>query len=173
MLMTIPNTAQADHLKKSLRRVRAIYGSIPAQMEFLGNIDAEYLDDFVTNIIRTARHPNIHFDLFGFLRLHIAFHEDYAFCKQYNTEMLLAQDYTQEQLDAAIDNIATVPFDGRHQALAAHAIRAILEPHTITQSDLDRLYEMAWSQKDVFDAISHTGDLFKNGRILEAYTAKG
>jgi hypothetical protein len=45
-------------------------------------------------------------------------------------------------------------------------------PHTVTRVDLDRLYAMAWSQKDLFDAISHAGDLLKNGRILTAYTDK-
>jgi len=172
MFMVTPNTTQAERLKKIFRRVRAIYGTIPTQMEFLGNIDAEYLEAFIANVLRLARHPNIDFDLFGFLRLHVAFREDYAFCKHYNTGFLLARDFTQAQLDAAIKDIAAVPFDTRHKALAQHAMRAIFEPGTVTQSDLDTLYAMGWSQKDVFDAVSHTGDLFKNGRILTAYTDK-
>ena len=172
MFMVTPNTAQADRLKKIFRRVKAIYGTIPAQMEFLGNIDAQYLEAFIANVVRIARHPNIEPDLFGFLRLHTAWREDYAFCKQFNSDLLLTRGYTQEQLDAAIADIATVPFDSRHQALAVHAIRSIFEPQTITQESLDTLMAMGWTQKDIFDALSHTGDLLKNGRILTAYTSK-
>ena len=173
MFMVTPNTTQAERLKKIFRRVRAIYGTIPTQMEFLGNIDAEYLEAFIANVIRTARHPHINPDLFGFLRLHLAFREGYAFCQQFNTDFLLSRGYTQEQLNAVINDIAAVPFDARHQALADHALHAILQPDTITQSDLDTLYALDWSQKDIFDALSHTGDLLKNGRILTAYTDKG
>ena len=172
MFMVTPNTAQADRLKKIFRRVKAIYGTIPAQMEFLGNIDAEYLEAFIANAVRIARHPNIKPDLFGFLRLHAAYREDYALCKRYNTDFLLAKDYTQDQLDAAIADIATVPFDARHQALAVHAVRSIFEPDTVTQEALDALAAMDWTQKDIFDAVSHTGDLLKNGRILTAYASK-
>ena len=172
MFMVTPNTAQADRLHKIFRRVKAIYGTIPAQMEFLGNIEAEYLEAFIANVVRIARHPNIDPDLFGFLRLHTAWREDYAFCKRFNTDLLLTRGYTREQLDAAITDIAAVPFDARHQALAAHAVRSIFNPETITQEALDTLIEMGWTQKDIFDAVSHTGDLLKNGRVLTAYTRK-
>jgi hypothetical protein len=172
MFMTSPNAAQAEQLSKTLRRVRAIYGDIPAQMQFLGDIDAEYLDAFLVNVLRTARHPHIDPDLFGFLRLHLAYREGYAYCQRFNTALLLSRDYTQSQLDAAVDDIGAVPFDARHQTLASAAIHAILEPHTFTQPHLDQLHAMDWSQKDIFDAIAHTGDLLKNGRILEAYTDK-
>jgi len=172
MFMVTPNTAQAERLHKIFRRIKAIYGTIPVQMEFLGAIDADYLEDFITNVVRITRHPHIHPDLFAFLRLHTAYRENYAFCKQYNTDFLLAKGYTQDQLDAAITDIATVPFDARHQALARHAIRSIFEPETITQTTLDALTEMDWTQKDIFDVVSHTGDLLKNGRILTAYTYK-
>jgi len=59
MFMVTPNTAQSERLVKLFRRVKAIYGTVPSQMEFLGNIDADYLEDFIANVIRIARHPHI------------------------------------------------------------------------------------------------------------------
>jgi len=173
MFMVTPNTAQSERLGKLFRRVKAIYGTVPSQMEFLGNFDADYLEDFIANVIRIARHPHIEPDLFGFLRLHIAYRESYEFCKRFNTDLLLSRDYTPAQLDAAITDIGSAPFDTRHRALAVHAVESILSPHTITQERIDTLLAMGWSQKDIFDAVSHAGDLLKNGRILAAYTNKG
>jgi hypothetical protein len=40
------------------------------------------------------------------------------------------------------------------------------------QSDFDALYEMGWTQRDVFDAIEHAATLLRNGRILTAYSSK-
>ena len=107
------------------------------------------------------------------MRLHIAFREYYAYCKAFNTKFLLSREYTQQQLDAVIDNISAVPFDERHQALAQHALKVIYESKHCTQSGLDTLYEMGWTQKDVFDGVEHALTLFRNGRILTAYSKKG
>jgi hypothetical protein len=40
------------------------------------------------------------------------------------------------------------------------------------KKDFELLYGMGWSQKDVFDAIDRAGTIFRNGRILTAYSTK-
>ncbi len=163
------NEAQKERLEKILKRVKILYGEVPPQMELLGNIEVEYLEDFLKMVMRIVKHPNINPDFFGFIRLHIAFREDYAYCKMYNTKFLLAKEYTQEQLDSTIAEVTTLPLDDKHQALALHAVRAIYESREVTRADFEKLYKMGWSQKDVFDAIDHAGTLLRNGRILSTY----
>ncbi|WP_255494575.1 hypothetical protein [Sulfurovum sp. bin170] len=170
--MTQENKAQKERLDKIFRRVKILYGDVPPQMKFLGSIEADYLEDFLKTVMRVVKHPNINPDLFGFIRLNIAFREDYAYCKMWNTKFLLAKEYTQEQLDRAIADIADVPFDDKHKALAIHAIKAIYESKKVTQNNFEQLYKMGWSQKDVFDVIEHAGMILRNGRILTAYMVK-
>ena len=148
------------------------FGSLPQSMEFMGNIEADYLEDFLRTAQRMRKHKNINPALFAFLRVHVAFKEDYKFCKIFNTQLLLAQGYAQEQLDAVVKSVTSVPFDDKHQALAKHALQAIYTGENITQNDFDSLYKMGWTQRDVFDAIEHTGTIFRNGRILRAYSKK-
>jgi len=173
MFMVQKNEAQKERLTKILKKVKLVYGAVPPQMEFLGNIDVDYLEDFLKAAIRIVKHPHINPDLFGFIRLHVAFKEEYPYCKIFNTKMLLAKGYMQAQLDAVIADISTVPFDDKHQVLALHAIKAIYESKAFTQSDFDALYAKGWTQKDVFDAIEHAGTIFRNGRILTTYAFKG
>ncbi len=163
------NKAQKERLAKILKRVKILYGEVPPQMEFLGNIDVEYLEDFLKMVMRIVKHPNIEPDFFGFLRLHIAFREDYAYCKMYKRKFFLAKEYTQKQLDSTIAEVTALPLDEKHQALALHAVRAIYESREVTRADFEKLYAMGWSQKDVFDAIDHAGTLLRNGRILNTY----
>ena len=171
--MVQKNEAQKERLEKILKKVKLVYGAVPPQIEFLGSIEADYLEEFLTSVLRIVKHPHINPDLFGFIRLHVAFKEEYPYCKMYNTKYLLAKGYTQEQLDKAIANIEAVPFDARHQVLASKAIKAIYESKSFTQEDFDSLYSLGWTQKDVFDAIEHAGTIFRNGRILTAYAIKG
>jgi len=172
MFMFKENYSQKEKLQKVLKRVKIVYGKVPPQMEFLGNIEIEYLEDFLKMVLRMVKHPNINPDLFGFIRLHIAFKEDYNYCKIYNTQFLLAKEYKQDILDDVIQNIEAVPFNSNHQALAKFAIKAIYSSKNCTKEDFDMLYKMGWSQKDVFDAVEHAGTIFRNGRILTAYSIK-
>ena len=172
MFMFQENIAQKEKLERVLKRVKIVYGKVPPQMELLGNIEVEYLEDFLKMVLRIVKHPHINPDLFGFIRLHIAFKEDYAYCKIYNTQFLLAKGYEQSSLDDAIGNIESVPFDSKHQALATFAIKAIYESKACKKEDFEMLYDMEWSQKDLFDAIDHAGTIFRNGRILTAYSVK-
>jgi len=172
MFMYQKNEAQAQRLEQLYKKIKLFYGAVPPQMEFLGNIEAEYLEDFIKAMLRIAKHTHIDPNWFGFVRLHIAFREDYAYCKAFNTKFLLSREYTQQHLDAVIKDIANLPFDKKHKALAQHAHKVIYESKACTQSDLDALYEMGWSQKDVFDGVEHALTLFRNGRLLTAYSKK-
>jgi len=172
MFMVKENIEQKERLEQIYRKVKAIYGAVPPQINFLGNIEADYLEDFLKMVLRVTKHPNIHPELFGFMRLHIAFREEYAYCKKYNTQFLLTKGYTQEQLDAVVTDIMAVPFDEKYQALASHAVRVVYESHQIGSEDFEALYALGWSQKDVFDTIDHATTLLKNGRILTAYSRK-
>ena len=87
MFMYQKNEAQKEKLEKLFKKVEAIYGTVVPQMEFLGNIEVEYLEDFLKEAMRLVRHPNIDFDLFAFIRLYIAFKEEYPYCKAFNREV--------------------------------------------------------------------------------------
>jgi len=172
MFMYQKNEAQKEKLEKLFKKVEALYGSVVPQMEFLGNIEVEYLEDFLKEAMRLVKHPNIDFDLFAFIRLHIAFKEDYTYCKAFNTKLLLGRGFIQSQLDDAVAKIGTVPFDEKHRALATFAIKSMYESRLCNALDFEELYKMGWNQKDVFDAVSHAGMILKNGRILTTYSKK-
>lgn len=165
------NIEQKDKLRRLFKKVKVLYGEIPPQIEFLGNVDAGYLEDFLKMVLRVSNHPNITPDLFTFLRLHIAFKENYIYCKAFNTEMLLAK-YSQEIIDNAVDNIESIPLNKAHKELGIMALKAIYNSLLVTRKDFDNLFTLGWSQKDIFDAIEHAGTLLRNGRILNAYMEK-
>ena len=172
MFMVKENIAQKERLAKIYKKVELLYGNIPPQIQFLGNIEADYLEEFLTQVLRFVKHPHINSDLFGFIRLFVAFKEDYPYCKMFNTHFLQVKGYTQEQLDSAVADIMNVPFDMKHQALAAFALKAIYKSQMCSKEDFEKLYVMGWSQKDVFDLVEHAGTIFRNGRILTAYMEK-
>ena len=172
MFIVQENRLQKERLAKIYRRVKALYGTVPPQMKFLGNIEADYLEEFLITAARTLRHPNIKSDIFAFIRLHIAFKEGYDYCKSFNTTLLLSKGYKQELLDLVVENIENIPFEQHEKVLVKFALKAIYESRDCQAEDFQRLEELGWSQKDIFDAIEHAGTIFRNGRLLTAYTIK-
>ena len=172
MFYAHPNTSQSQRLEKLYKKVRALYGTVPPQMEFLGNIEADYLEAFITATRRIAAHPHIDRDFFTFIRLYVAYREHYPYCMQFNRQMLRTLGYEEELLNLVISDISAIPLDEKHQRLAHLAIRAIYESSDITPDDFEAIYALGWSQKDTFDAIEHAGTILKNGRILTAYMQK-
>ncbi len=172
MFMVQENAVQKERLDKIYKKIELVYGTVPPQMKVLGSIEADYVEDFLKGIVRVLKHPHIAPDLFAFLRLYVAYRESYPYCKMFNSRLLLSKGYRQEILDSVVADITLVPFDERHQRLAEIAIKAIYESEALVQEDLEALYGIGWSQKDVFDAIAHTGEILKNGRILKAYAIK-
>ncbi len=166
------NTLQQERLEKLFRKIKVIYGALPPQMVWLGNIEADYLEDFLKSVLRMVHHPHINPDFFGFIRLHVAYKEDYKYCKMFNTKLLLSKGFLQEQLNLAIKNISDIPFEQNYQLLAQFALKSIYQSTHVHCHDFDILYKQGWNQKDVFDAIEHTGTIFRNGRILTAYSKK-
>jgi len=172
MFMVQENTLQKERLEKIYKKVKALYGVVPPQMKFLGDIEAEYLEEFLKMAARILRHPNIEPDIFALIRLHIAFKEGYAYCKHFNTTLLLSKGYKQEVLNSVVENIENIPFEQQEKALVKFALKAIYESSSCQEEDFKKLEEMGWSQKDIFDAIEHAGSIFRNGRLLTAYSTK-
>jgi len=158
---------QISLLFSPLWAIRVFRGAL----KFLGNIDVAYLEDFLKSVVRISKHPNIDRDFFAFLRINIAFKENYIYCKEFNYKMLLTK-YPQEAIDKTVDNIENIPLDNRHKQLGKMALKVIYNSLSVTSKDFEGLYKLGWSQKDVFDAIEHAGTLFRNGRILNAYMDK-
>ena len=166
------NSEQKELLGRLFKKVKIIYGNIPPHMELLGNIEADYLEDFLKMILKISRHESINPDMFTFVRLHVAYKEEYDYCMAFNTKMLLSKEYTQDQINDAISDIATIPLDDKHKQLAKYAIKAMYDSKAFTADDFETLYALGWSQRDIFDAIEHAGTLLRNGRILNTYSTK-
>ena len=172
MFMIKENIAQKEEIEKLYKRVEMVYGKVPEQIKLLANIDISYAKDFLKMIISVIKHPTIDADIFAFVRLHLASKHCSLFCIDYNREFLLAKGYASEILDLVITDIENIPSSPEQKALAVFTIKGFDTPTQCRQADFDTLYEMGWSQKDLFDILSHTGTFLSNSQLLNIYMKK-
>ena len=154
-------------------KLKKNFGEVPPHFKLLGMIDPDILRDTLSYLNKIMNHPTISADLFAFIRLYVANREGYEYCINFNTNLLKKRDYQEIDILRAKENFSLIPFDKNEKILASKAIKAIYNPHDFNKEDLNELYELGWSNKDIFDAIDHAGFLLKNGRIISCYMDRG
>jgi hypothetical protein len=170
-MFIIPSDPHPDTLPV-LASFKNTFGTVPPHFELLATLNPERFEMFVREIAYLAGHESIEPDFFAFLRLHIAAREGFAYCQKFNNRLLRARGYTQEQVQSIRENLSNMPLDARHKLLAAKAIKAVYAPGHFSAEDLEELEKAGWSRDDCYDAVDHAAFLFKNARIIKAYSRR-
>lgn len=168
--MFILETHPQSDTQKTLENIKSKFGSVPPHFELLATLNPKRFELFILEIMYLSSHQNIKPDFFAFLRLHIARKEQFEYCLAFNTKLLLSKGYNEKTLKSVKDDIINIPFDDRHRFLADTAIRAIYSPNNFDHKDIQLLQERGWSHADIYDAIDHAAFLFKNAKIIKAYS---
>lgn len=152
-----------------LKAIKRKMGDVLPHFALLGTIDPQLLSDLLQYVNKVDSHPTIQPDLFPFIRLHIAQRENYPYCIELNSKILKSRGYSAECLERVKRDMSDVPLDQKNALLGTKAIKAIYQPGAFSKNDLQELYQLHWTDKEIFDAIDHAGFLLKNGRIITAY----
>ncbi len=146
------------------------FGSVPPHFELMATLNPKRFEIFVEEIIYLAKHPHINPDFFAFLRLYIATKESFAYCQQFNTKLLQSKGYSEEQIQKAATDYINFPLDEKHRLLAQKALLSIYEPEEFQSEVWSGLKEKGWCDADIFDAVDHAAFLFKNARVIKAFS---
>ncbi len=157
-------------MRDKLAEIKNEFGIVPPHFELLLSLNPRRFQIFIEEIRYLLHHPNIDPIFFAMLRLYIADREDFSYCRSFNTKFLLAKGYDRDILKKLKDDIKEIPLDERHKLLAQKAIKAIYRPKEFKFDDIDELKEFFWSDGDIYDAIDHASFLFKNAKIIKAYS---
>ena len=172
MFIQIDNQEQSAELKEINLKIEKLFGTVPPNFELLGNIDVNILNDFLAYVFKLMNHKTINPDYFAFLRLFIANQEGFNYCIGFNTKLLQNRNYDIEVINSSKSDLSQIPFDDKHKLLALKSIKAIFDSKNFNLNDFTELYNIGWSDKDIFDSIEHAGFMLRNGRILTAYSTK-
>ena len=143
-----------------LRRIKQKLGFVPPHFELYATINPQRFMMFLEEINYISNHKNIDPDFFIFLRYHIAKKYNFTYCYKFNEEMLKAKGYVDfEQL----------PLDEKHQKLFDVVMKSMDKPEDFSNSEIESLKDLGWSDADIFDALDHGAFLFKFSKILRAY----
>lgn len=168
--MFIMESQPPQETQPLLKRVKRFMGSVPPHFELFATLNPKRFEMFLNEISYLSMHKTINPDFFAFIRFYIAAKENFAYCYNFNTLLLLKKEYTQEQLNNFEKERNTLPLDEKHLTLFHTALKALENPDSFTKEDINVAKSLGWSDADIYDAIDHGAFLYKFSKILKAYS---
>ena len=116
------------------------------------------------------QHPTLNFVLLAHIRLLVARKFNYAYCVEFNGGILqMFAGVTEAQMDAMMDDPANAPLEARDRAMLLFVLKAVGTPDATSQSDVDALRELGWTDQDIFDATAHGAGMVQHGTLFKAF----
>jgi len=148
---------------------KRVFGKIPPHLELLGNINPELLSDFLKYNMSLMKNKKFHKDYFIFIRLHTALNQNYDYCIDFNSRLLMEGGYDKSLIEK-LDDIDNFPINDNLKVLASKSYKAIFNSVEFGEKDLQELYDSGWEISEIYQVINHIGLLEKNRRIIKAFS---
>ena len=150
-----------DALKKNI-------GVVPSPME-LASASPWMMKLMWESIQYYTRHPTLGFGVLSTIRYLVAEEYDYAFCINFNKNFLMMQGMTEEDIQKITQDPAQVPLDDKDRAMVAFVMNAIKKPNDVTQSDVDGLHSLGWTDNDILDAMAHATNMVGSSILMKTF----
>ena len=170
--MSLIQTVEPD---KAEGQVKEIYdfmqqnaGVIPAPLQ-LASASPQMLDMVWQSIQYYSQHPNLGFGLLSSIRYLVAQQYNYAFCTDFNRNMLKMQGLSDEDIDKMEKDPLQAPLDDKDRAMVSFVMKAVKTPDAVKKEDIDNLHGQGWNDSDIMDALAHGTNMIGSRILMKTF----
>jgi alkylhydroperoxidase family enzyme len=115
-------------------------------------------------------HDKLDMGLLAMIRYLVANDYQYPFCINLNAFILKqAGGLSDADLEALRANPDNAPLEESQKALLLFVLKVVRTPEDVQKADIDRLHEMGWSDRDIFDAAYHGTSMISASKLFKAF----
>ena len=116
-----------------------------------------------------SQHPTLGFALLSTIRFLVAKHLNFAFCTDFNKNLLKKQGLSEEDIDEMIKDPLKAPLEDKEQAMLGFVLKAIKSPDAVEQQDMDKLHDLGWTDRDILDALVHGTNMVGSSILMKTF----
>lgn len=121
-----------------------------------------------------SSHKTLNFALLSSIRYAIASKVCYDSCIAINETILKRSGMTDEDLKAVASTQQDTPLEEHEEALLQFAVTRVLHPEQgCTQEQLQDLYQLGWTEQDLFDVTYHGYTLLSGSQLTASLSTAG
>jgi alkylhydroperoxidase family enzyme len=143
-------------------------GVIPAPLQ-LASASPWMLNMVWQSIQYYSRHPNLGFGLLSTIRYLVAQQYDYAFCTDFNKNLLKMQGLSDDDIEKMEKDPHQAPLDDKDRAMVAFVTKAIKTPDAVEKGDVDRLHDLGWTDSDIMEALAHGTNMIGSSILMKTF----
>ena len=162
-----PETAEGD-VKEILDTVQGMMNTIPGPME-LASASPWMIKNVWASVQYFSQHPNLWFGLLSAIRYLVAQQSDFAFCTGFNKNFLQLQGMTEEDIEKMEADPTQAPLEDKDRALLSFVTKAIKDPDTVGQEDMDHLRDLGWADSDILEAMAHGANMVASSILMKTF----
>lgn len=162
-----PKTAQGE-IKAAFDFFEQTIGVIPAPMA-LFSTSPEIFKIQLQSLNYFMKHPTLSFALLSSIRYLVAKAYDYQFCTNFNEAFLKKQGLTDDDIQKMTRDPESAPLDDKDRVMLSFVVKAVKSPDAVSQTDVDRLHAMGWTDRDALDAMMHAGNMIASSVLMKTF----
>lgn len=164
-----PPVEYEKHVAEILTNIEQFMGFIPDGLRLYG-ISPPLLETFVGNISYfNMGGTNLPKVLTAMIRYLVSWDSGCHFCIDLNEGYLSNMGVDLDDVRKARNNPDIAPLNDHEKVLLKLALKAVNTPELIGESDLDRVREQGWQDRDIFDAVAQAANNRAFNYILRTF----
>jgi len=128
--------------------------AVPKPME-MSSVSPGLLKILSQQVGYYMNHPSLGFALLSLIRYLSAKKLNYVFCTSFNENFLKMQGMDEEKIKEVEKDPTKAPIEDKDRAMLGFVMKALENPESIAQADMEALYNLGWTDRDIFDALNH------------------
>ncbi len=165
--LTPPEKAEGK-LAELYAGAEAFFGAVPNNVRMLG-VSPAVLENQMHFAEYAFSHPTLKPPFFAMIRLLVSKACNSPYCETVNKHLLKQGGLSEQQVEAIMDNPANAPLDDKEKELLKFVLKVCDDPHSSTQTDIEQLKGLGWSEQDIFDAVAHGARAVATNIIFDAF----
>lgn len=150
-----------------------VMGFLPDPLLIMA-MSPEILQEFAEFLSRYESHSRLSSDLLAVLRYLVAAKNDCRYCVTTSEAIMVSQmNIELDDLRNAQDDPSTFPFPEKEKTLLLLVLKMVLEPDDVEKNDLEKAYDLDWTDRDIFEAANYAVRNLAVDLLLKAYKIDG
>ncbi len=142
-------------------------GQVPKPLEMF-SVSPGLFKQRTDNIAYYGR-TNLSFPLLTLIRYLSAVDCNHGACVAFNEDLAKRQGMTDEELAVIRESPEKGPLEGKENQLLAFVVQAVTKPDTITKGEFEKLKDLGWTDRDIFEAVNHGADMVSSSILMKAF----
>ena len=168
LINTVPPEEAEGIIGKGYDMFLERLGTIPKPMEMF-SVSPKLFELRLKRMNYLAKHPKLSFALLAHIRYLVSHNLNFKFCTDFNKHIIQKLGVTEENFQQMTRDPKQSLLEDHESAMLDFVVRAVKNPSSVDENEVNSLKEMGWEDIDLVDALSQGVSMQGAAIMMQAF----